>query len=200
MELIVISEPGAATEEALTINQLFKAGLKRLHLRKPGWDNKQLTKLLMQIDKAFHHEIALHQHHEIAGDFDMKRLHYTEQHRMNTDLKKMSRQNKEGYVLSTSVHDLSTLARLTLFDYAFFGPVFNSISKQEYQSSLKDGFQIDKKCIKTKVIALGGVEETNLGKVKQMNFDGAAVLGAVWNDPTRAVVNLKSLMQKLTTW
>jgi thiamine-phosphate pyrophosphorylase len=32
------------------------------------------------------------------------------------------------------------------------------------------------------VIALGGITASNLSKVKDAGFDGAAVLGYVWND------------------
>lgn len=197
MELIVISNPNAVENEAQIINQLFEAGLKRFHLRKPDWDSKQLIDLLMLIDKAFYHNISLHQQHHIAEDFDIKRLHYTERHRMNTDLEKLIYKNSKGYVLSTSVHDLNILKTLTGFDYIFFGPVFNSISKPGYKSNLPEGFRIIKNGVKPKVIALGGVEESNLDKVKEMDFDGVAVLGTIWNDPGHAISNFRRLKNYL---
>jgi thiamine-phosphate pyrophosphorylase len=39
------------------------------------------------------------------------------------------------------------------------------------------------------VIALGGVSESNLCRVKNMNFDGTAVLGAIWSKPEQALSN-----------
>jgi len=116
---------------------------------------------------------------------------------MNTDLEKLIYQNGEGYVLSTSVHDLNILKTLIGFDYIFFGPVFNSISKPGYKSNLPEGFRIVKNGIKPKVIALGGVEESNLDKVKEMNFDGVAVLGTIWNDPGHAISNFRKLKNYL---
>lgn len=193
MELIVISSPVTVDKEAQIINRLFEAGLKRLHLRKPDWDSKQLVDLLLQIDPAFFPDIALHQHHHIAGDFDMKRLHYTERHMLNADPEKLTDQNNEGYILSTSVHDFAVLPSLKSFAYVFFGPVFNSISKPGYQSKLSEGFRIDKNTTQPQVIALGGVEVSNLNKVKEMNFDGAAVLGTIWNNPDDAVSTFKKL-------
>ena len=199
MELMVISDPGVIAHEALLINQLFEAGLTRFHLRKPNWDDKQLVDLLKQIDHAFHPYIALHQHHRITIDFDIKRLHYTEKHKLGTEQNKLMIQKRQGYVLSTSIHDITELSSLTLFDYTFFGPVFDSISKPGYQSKLPYDFHINRNNNQPKVIALGGVEVANLAKLKAMNFDGAAVLGTIWNDPTQAITNFRQLQEHLLT-
>ena len=197
MQLIVISNPDTVAHEARLINQLFEAGLTRFHLRKPEWDEQQLVDLLRQIHQAFYPYIALHQHHLIAMDFDIKRLHYTEKHRLATELDKLAHQKEGGYVLSTSIHDVAELNSLAPFDYTFFGPVFNSISKPGYQSRLTEGFRINQNDFQPKIIALGGVEAANLGKLKAMNFDGAAVLGTIWNNPAQAVTNFKKLQEHI---
>lgn len=196
MQLIIISHPDQITNEAAIINQLFEAGLTRFHLRKPGWDEKQLVDLLKQIDDAFYPHIGLNQQHHIASDFDIKRLHYTEKHRLDTEQGELILQKKEDYVLSTSIHDITELSSLASFDYTFFGPVFNSISKPGYQSQLQDDFRISPNTA-TKVIALGGVEYANLDKLKHMGFDGVAVLGAIWNDPGHAFSNFNELQEHL---
>jgi thiamine-phosphate pyrophosphorylase len=193
MQLVVISHPDAVTNEARIINQLFEAGLTRFHLRKPGYDANQIAGLLKQIDEQYRHYIALHQHHAIAKDFGLERLHYTEQHRESTGVEKLASQNHQGYILSTSVHDLSVLPCLKWFDNAFFSPVFNSISKLGYETELPAGFTLNKNDIDLKIIALGGVQVSNINKVKAMNFDGAAVLGAIWNNPEQAIANFKNL-------
>lgn len=195
MELIVISDTDYVANEAEIINQLFEAGMRRFHLRKPGWDFKQLTGLLSQIDQTFHHDIAIHGHHEIAGQFNLKRLHYTERNRFNTEPEKLISQKGQGYELSTSVHDLDFLKSLRAFDYVFFSPVFNSISKPGYQGGLPESFRLQKDDVKPKLIALGGVGNSNLNKIKEMNFDGAAVLGAIWSRPEQAVSNFKKLKE-----
>ena len=195
MELIVISDTDYVANEVEIINKLFEAGMRRFHLRKPGWDYKQLTGLLSQIDQTFHHDIAIHGHHEITGQFNLKRLHYTERNRFNTGPEKLISQKGRGYELSTSLHDLDFLKSLGAFDYVFFSPVFNSISKPGYQGGLPEGFRLQKDEVKPKVIALGGVCNSNLNKIKEMNFDGAAVLGAVWSRPEQAVSNFKKLKE-----
>ncbi|MEO6522892.1 MAG: thiamine phosphate synthase [Mucilaginibacter sp.] len=193
MELIVISDPGAVADEASIINRLFEAGMTRFHLRKPDWKIDQFIDLLLGIDPTFYNAIALHQQHYLTGTFGIKRLHYTENQRVITGTEKLTQQNQKGYTLSTSVHHIAHISLLEYFDYAFFSPVFNSISKPGYQSQLEDGFRLEKVNALPKVIALGGIDETNLERVREMNFDGAAVLGAIWNDPYQAVATFKRL-------
>ena len=197
MQLIVISHPDAIANEARLINQLFESGLTRFHLRKPGYDAGQTAGLLRQINEQYHHYIALHQHHDVAQDFGIKRLHYTEQHRVNTDPEKLTMLNDQGYILSTSVHEIAALQTLTRFDSAFLGPIFNSISKPGYQAKWSDSFSLNKQGIQLNVIALGGIELSNLSKIKAMNFDGAAVLGTIWNNPDLAISNFENLKQGL---
>lgn len=193
MELIVISDPGTVANEAVIINRLFEAGMTRFHLRKPDWNGNQLSNLLKGIDQVFYRNIALHQQHSLTNIFDTMRLHYTEKQRLSTDKEKLNDQQQKGHVLSTSVHHLAEIPLLQCFEYVFFSPVFNSISKPGYQSQLEDGFRLEKMNALPKVIALGGIDESNLTQVREMNFDGAAVLGAIWNDPCQALATFNKL-------
>jgi len=197
MQLVVISNPVAIPNEAGIINRLFEAGLSRFHLRKPDYNAQQVAALLRQIDEQYHHSIALHQHHAVAPYFGIQRLHYTEQQRLSTHEGRLDLQNQEGYILSTSVHDVAALQALTWFDSAFLGPVFNSISKPGYNAKWSEDFYLDKQRIGLNMIALGGVESSNLNKIKAMNFDGAAMLGMIWNNPDMAVANFKCLKQQV---
>jgi thiamine-phosphate pyrophosphorylase len=96
--------------------------------------------------------------------------------------------------LSTSVHDLQTLQSLSIhFSYAFFSPVFDSISKQQYRGVAGDDFYLKDEQKTVPVIALGGIDVSNIEKVDKMNFDGAAVLGMLWNEPSKAVDSYKEL-------
>lgn len=187
MGLIVISNPVKLIDEPNLINQLFIAGLKCFHIRKPDGDKKAISDLIGAIAPQFYDRISLHQFHELAADYGIKRLHYTEQNRDATNSKFLAAQRAMGYILSTSVHNEPLLPSLAQFNYAFYGPVFNSLSKPGYQTTLQENFKLDKGSIKFKVIALGGINISRLQAVEAMNFDGAAVLGALWNEPHKAV-------------
>lgn len=193
MELIVISSPEAVANEAGIINNLFAAGLKRFHLRKPTYSKLQVMELLTLIQESYHQYLALHQYHEIAKEFDITRLHYTGQRITETNQELWQIQKENGSILSASIHELGTLSMLNTFDYVFYGPVFNSLSKPGYYSKLPPEFRLVKNPETPKVIALGGIDAGNLEQIKDKQFDGAAVLGAIWNKPKQALANFKKL-------
>lgn len=196
VHLIVISTPEPVANEAENINRLMEAGLGLFHLRKPESDLVSVAQLLSEIDPKYYDRIALHQHHGLATEFGLKRLHFTEKHREKASLKALQEIRQKGLITSTSIHDFSLLSSLNHFDYTFFSPVFDSISKQGYSSSLESGFRLEKPVGSPKVFALGGVELKNLSQVKTMKFDGAAVLGAIWNREEEVRIGiLKGLME-----
>ena len=197
MELIVISSPVPVVEESMLLNNLFIAGLQCLHIRKPGADVKSVRGLINGIAPRFYHRLVLHQFHEIAADYGINRLHYTEQYRAATSAESRSVLKAKNYVLSTSIHDLTTLPLLQDFDYTFYGPVFNSLSKPGYESVVPAHFKLEKSDSPIQVFAIGGVTLSGLAKIKTMNFDGAAVLGAIWNEPHDAVSAFVQLKQHL---
>ena len=196
MELIAISSPVAVDDEPILINNLFMAGLKCFHLRKPENNINTVRELIKGVAPRFYDRVALHQFHEMAADFGIKRLHYTESARQQSNMQQLRSQLDDGFILSTSIHDITLLPELDLFEYAFYGPVFNSISKPGYQSKIAIDFKISKLNSKPKVIALGGVELSNLTKIKAMGFDGVAVLGALWSEPNKALERFKQLQKK----
>lgn len=194
MELIVISDPVCFEGEADLINALFDAGMAVFHLRKPDTDKSTYAGLISKIAKQYHGGIALHQFHELAEDFPLiKRLHYPEQHR-KASLNAIVDLN--GYTLSTSVHHLTTLHELKGFDYAFYGPVFNSISKPGYEGLQKDDLMLPDKDRLVKIIGIGGIDEEKVQRLKEMGFDGIAVLGTIWNNKPQTVNNFKSLITR----
>ena len=152
MELIVVTPPEYFEGEAPLINELFAAGLHLLHLRKPDNDEAQFRKLLMDIRPEYHQAIAIHQHHELAEEFSLRRLHFTEQRRKLVGIAPLDELRGQGFCLSSSVHDLQELPDL---DYVFYGPVFNSISKAGYNSVLEAGFVLPPHGVK--IFGIGGV-------------------------------------------
>jgi len=197
MEMTVITRPDYFSGEGELINKLFESGLQSLHLRKPVNDELSFKKLMSEIDPVNYPQLSIHQHHELAPVFDINRLHFTELHRKDMDAVERKELLLRGCRLTTSVHEFESIAELEDFTYVFFGPVFNSISKAGYSSKLKPNFVLP--AHKNKIFAIGGITAGNLFKIKQMGFEGAAVLGAVWQqtaDPVAAAIQLiKSINQ-----
>jgi thiamine-phosphate pyrophosphorylase len=70
-------------------------------------------------------------------------------------------------------------------DYLFLGPIFDSISKENYTSRFPESLLYDLKdkgVINEKIIALGGINKENMHKVKDYGFGGVAILGALWEN------------------
>lgn len=184
MELIVISHDSYFTGESEIINNLFNNGLRILHIRKPSTDMGSFIRLMNEIDNAYHDRIVLHQFHELAAEFGIIRLHYPEKTR------KQFIEHKIG-IKSTSIHDLKCLDQLLGYDYTFFGPVFNSLSKVGYAGIADQNFRLPKAPLK--VIALGGICADNAAEAIKMGFNGLALKGTIWNDTEMAVYNFKKI-------
>lgn len=199
MQLIAITHTHPVAEEATIINRMFEAGLPRLHVRRPAATAGEIEQLLQQIHSAWHPQLCLHSCHGLAAMYAIRRLHYPEAMRGASDHKQWGDLQAKGFVLSTSVHQLPVPEMLhPYFSYAFYGPVFNSISKPGYQQAIPSRFYLDNRLKTIPLIALGGITTANFSQVKAMNFDGAALLGNLWQQPEKApgiITSLLSLCQ-----
>lgn len=181
-------------DEASIINSLFEAGLEILHIRKPGAGVDEIRNLIETIHSKYYLRIALHQHHKIGSDYGIKRLHFPEDQRLGISEEALMQLKVYKNILSTSIHQVETYNTLSAsFEYSFFGPVFNSLSKQGYRSSLKSDFIFPVMNNHPKVIAIGGVELKNIQQVKQMQFHGAAALGTIWEKPAESILRFQAL-------
>jgi thiamine-phosphate pyrophosphorylase len=199
-QLIVISHAAMLPGEAAIIQQLFEEGLNYFHLRKPDAGEQEVKQLLDAIPAVYHNRIAMHGFFHLMPVYNIHRWHFREEHRQATTVETLSQLKDKGYTLSTSVHDLQTIQGLSLhFSYTFFSPVFDSISKQQYKGVAGNDFCLTDEQKTVPVIALGGIDAGNIEKVAAMNFDGAALLGAIWNEPAKAVENFKTINHAITT-
>lgn len=190
--LIVVSDTIIRKGEANIANALLDEGLAVFHLRKPSATASELQQIVEKIKLEHLRKIALHSHHQLASIYGMNRLHYPEMQRESSAEKEWQAMKESGYRLSTSIHGLNEAEHLSpCFNYAFFGPVFNSISKKDYSTMITKDFRLPQ--TKTKLVAIGGIKESNVSDAFQMGFAGVAVLGAVWQsgDPVKSFQQIK---------
>ncbi|MDR7369272.1 thiamine phosphate synthase [Flavobacterium aquidurense] len=179
--MIVITNPSAISGEIGIIDSLFEEGLSLLHIRKPEFSEVEMAHFINHIKKEFRSNLVLHSHHQLAEDFGINRIHFSEKDRKNSHV--VPARFSKPYRYSTSTHSIDDFNALeSLFEYAFLSPVFKSISKEEYYSE-KDLFEALKLRTnsKTKVIALGGIDLKNIKKTLENGFDNIALLGSIWN-------------------
>jgi len=172
-ELIVPNETGF-------INQMFQEGLDLLHIRKPWITRDEMIEFISQIDDIFHPQLVLHTHFDLGKEYNISRFHFREIDRKEEVYKPFAEEN----IISTSVHDIATYNTLDKeWDYAFISPFFPSISKKGYglDSTIKHEVA-QRNNPDVKLIALGGIDQNNIHEVFETNADGAALLGAIWEN------------------
>jgi thiamine-phosphate pyrophosphorylase len=191
MQLIVCSTPEILSDEQQLVHELIQSGLQTFHLRKPLFSIDEMRNWLQKMQRSDHHRVVIHSHWSLTKEFQLKGIHIgatvwkklpvTEQQAWWTYAK------ENQLTISSSVHNQEEINRLPQeMDYVWLSPVFESLSKQAYKSDYNtEQFDAWVKELKekkqTKVYALGGITSTHIPELVQRKFDGAVVLGNVWN-------------------
>jgi thiamine-phosphate pyrophosphorylase len=194
MKLKVISFPENISNEADHVQRLFNAGLETFHLRKPWSDEKEFEETLRQLPPLFYKKIMIHSHYKLVEKYNLQGIHLAAWFMKNAsepELQQVIASARERKLtVSGSFHRVEELEKLTLkLDYVFLGPVFNSISKKDYFSKidLEQAAAFLQKRRRFEVIALGGIDQSNIHQVKDAGFDGVALLGSIWKDSNPCV-------------
>lgn len=168
---------------------MFQSGLERLHLRKPECKIEEMRDLIKEIPACYHNRIVIHEHFDLLKEFDLCGVHLN---RRNPDVP----EGWKGHI-SISCHSIEELAQKKKegylfadgsckpFDYLSLSPIFDSISKQGYNSAFS--FEDLNKAkleglIDKKVMALGGICSDNVEKALEFGFGGVMVLGDAWKN------------------
>lgn len=193
MKLKVLSLPSFFDGEAQLIQQLFENGMPCLHIRKPEAAVNEIEALINQIDASYYNRMIVHDQVELAKKYNLKGVHFSfrTRNKISTPL--------PNFIKSCSCHSLPELAVISnSVDDAFLSPVYDSISKDGYQSKFKlNDIKADLKQINScQVFALGGISVDKVERIKTLGFDGIAVLGALWQSPDPNTV-LKQFLIKI---
>lgn len=188
--IIVISNPTPVANEAATINRLFDEGLEIFHVRKKDFSEREMREYIENISEKYFSKLVLHSHYHLAQEYHLKGIH-------------VSANNKNmvfNKPVSVSFHSLNEIKEFSIdFSYGFLSSIFNSISKTGYKSAFDlnelKSFLKDRE---EKVIALGGIDENNIDQLKDINFAGIALLGAIWNNenPIEKFISIKKKWEK----
>ncbi len=202
MKLIVISNPEEIEDEMNIIHELFKAGLQRFHLRKPQYSTSALRRVIQKISSEYHSKIVIHSHHELSLKFRLAGVHITGRHQRKSYWKhwlllKYLKARKPHIDITSGFHTIGALKKQSPeYSYVFLSPIFDSISKIGYKSTFNED-SLKSAINKTfhKVVALGGVDETNIEKARQLGFYGVALLGSIWKakDPVEKFKRIQQL-------
>ena len=187
----MITRPSFFDGETALVNELFREGLEKLHLRKPGASEQQLAEWLQGIDPEYIGRIVLHDCYGLARRFPVGGVHLNSRNPdvpdfIGTDIPADTgpRSGPRRLTVSRSCHSIAEVQKYKAnCDYLFLSPIYDSISKEGYGSAFS---RIDLRkaaddgIIDSKVCALGGVSAEHIPELKELGFGGAAVLGALW--------------------
>ena len=195
MKLIAITTGTFYGNEIKGVTALFIEGLARLHLRKPKAPKEELDAWLAAIPVEYINRIVLHDHFDLAKKYPLGGIHINSRNPHPI--------SQTGSV-SRSCHNTNEIIENKDFDYYFLSPVFNTISKTTYLTTLnlaevKEAF---KNGMGNNVYALGGVTPQRMSLLKETGFGGVATLGALWGEyagdnDTKALVNRYKLFERM---
>jgi len=201
MKLAVVTHPSNLDNEHQILERMIRHGLKYLHVRKPKFTRDQMIDYLNGFSDESLEKIIIHSHHSLALSMNLKGIHLTEKHRDNSFgvWKKFNlfRIRHRNMYITTSLHKLKEINQsVERYNYVFFSPVFESISKEDHSPSYSLASIYDAlHHTKVKVFALGGVDDTQLTKCYDARFKGVALSGYLWNaeDPVKNFDRVKEL-------
>lgn len=195
-KIIVITKPEFFEGETELVNQLFEAGMERLHLRKPKATIQEMAEWIERIAQPFRHLIVLHDHHSLARKYNLGGVHLNGRNPEKPDWV-TGECGDRRFTVSRSCHAVEEVRRYKgECDYLFLSPIFDSISKEGYgaafsretlDSARREGL------LAGNVLALGGISLGHLPEVAAMGFAGAAVLGDLWQgNPMERITSYRS--------
>ena len=196
--LHIISYPDIFEGEVEVLIDLMQHFDVKVHLRKPKLSEEDYVGLVKQLPESLYSKLILHSAHHLVLEYEFGGLHYSTSNRNIANSDYLN--NKKN----TSCHSLREIKSLIdIYSSCFLSPIFESISKEGYSGdlNLEEVEEYLKSDRKIEVIALGGIHTENISSIKDMGFDGAAVLGTIWgknpnkNDNFRARV--KALFKKI---
>lgn len=192
---ILISADNKTSDEVRVIKTFIDHEAHFFHLRRYESKEDEVVQFLNSFTEEERKQIVLNHHHFLASEFDIYRLHFSENDRIEIGDEKLEKLHAIGFILSTSVHSVEDFQKLnSVFEYAFLSPVFDSITKENYKAISFDLNDVRKDI---KLIALGGITVENYHNALNLGFDGVAFLGGVWkqenpNEIARNLVPLQS--------
>ncbi len=191
--IIVLTSEKPIPNEANQINQLFKADLEILHLRKPTFTIDGYRSLLDLIEAKYHNRIMTHQFPELTQEYKLRGIHLQEQARIDLeDALEVTIKvyTNKGFSVTSSFHSKEDIEACKAdFEYVLLSPVFGSISKAGYEGK---GFDVND--LNHTIIGMGGINETTLQKTYDLGFKGVGILGGIWN--TEDPINSFSKIQE----
>ena len=178
----------AAIAGGVNLVQLREKDLGKTELRRLAFEIRELT-----LGRAL---FLINGERNLAKECQADGIHFSEQELINQyDYTKSS----TDCLIGQSVHSLSTAqtAQEHHVSYVQLGTIFPSTSKPSFAGSGTQLIRNISSHIKTPVIAVGGINTSNVRAVSQSGATGIAVISAIMEskDPQKAAHELREILE-----
>jgi thiamine-phosphate pyrophosphorylase len=203
MHTIIYTPANNLENEVEIITQLLDNGADYLYIYKPELDDYSLVDFVETIPEKYWKQ-CISTSLIITKEFNLGGYHFTRDIVQKNELyneKILAWLKETNKISSVTAHNIDELKKYTVnFNHVVVSPLFPSISKENYSydwnyeelQSTVSGRLLTVDC---KLFAVGGVDETKIPIVKNLNFDGIGLLGALWNNPENAVNNFQQIIK-----
>lgn len=172
---IAVTVPYVYGGEAGDIARILRSdGTDLVHIRKPDATPEAISELVSAIPADLRPRLTLHDCIDLAPALGVGGVH----------LNRRSPSVPKGWHgrVSRSCHSIAECPGATGCDYVTLSPVYPSFSKPGYSADF-DPVELRAmlaRADRPRVIALGGVTEEHCDALRELGFDGAAMLTAAW--------------------
>ena len=202
MKTIVYTPEQEVENEIGIITQLLDAGADFLYIRKPELDDFSLVDYVEKIPEQYWKK-CIATSMIITKEFNLRGYHFTrdivEKNQLYND-KVLDWLHTNDKISSVSAHSTEEIKKYAgKFKHVIVSPIFPSISKENhsYNWNLEElKLTTRDSRLTTKLFAVGGIDLSKIEMVKNLNFDGVGLLGALWKEPDKAITNFL----KITSW
>jgi len=187
MKIVVVSSPKDQPNETVEVIRMFDAGLEYFHIRKPRFSKKQLTEYIKLFPEKYRKRLVIHSYHGLASTLNLGGIHLSRKHRKRGRFYRLKlflrRKIERNLLVTRTFHKLTDITNeKRQYSYTFLSPVFDSIT----HSTLSGGFSKRALLImipqaKQPVYAMGGVDAERIPEIADLGFEGAVLLGSIWN-------------------
>ncbi|MDR3714979.1 MAG: thiamine phosphate synthase [Puia sp.] len=202
-ELMVITRPDFFFWESDYLKALLEAGLQKLHLRKPRDNPRKMVRLLRRLAPRWHSRLVLHGDTSLAPEYGIPQVHYS--YAACKKMRELKISPRENLPFSTSLHHWEEMDQAESglipnqegkLKYVFISPLFENLSKKSTTTTPnKRLLQRPAKILPCGIVGLGGISSDNIGQVLAGGWDGAAMLGWIWEEPKKSVERFRRIQQ-----
>ena len=204
MLLYAVTDRAWTIEKTLTmqVKEALEGGITCLQLREKELDNEEFLKEALEIRelcKKYKVPFIINDNVEVALKSDADGIHVG-QDDMNVKLVRKAVGDNKIIGVSVQTVEEAVLAEKDGADYLGVGAVFNTSTKKDAADVSLETLKNISNAVSIPVVAIGGINEDNIYKLKDCNIDGVAVVSAIFasKNITESTRKLRNLSLEIT--